>query len=111
MGKKYIKKLAENPAYKHILNRPVPTPLKNQTISKTQWTSSAGTNILFVSNSSEQSRARCEKLHRVSRNFLKDYDGSAKVALIAIDPSIAAREQMREHFQQRRDDILDAPVP
>lgn len=42
--------------------------------------------------------------------FPKDSDGSAKVALIAIDRSIAAWGQMREHFPQRRDDILDLLV-
>ena len=42
--------------------------------------------------------------------FPKDSDGSAKVALIAIDRSIAAWGQMREHFPQRRDDILDILV-
>ncbi len=42
--------------------------------------------------------------------FPKDSDGSAKVALIAIDRSIAAWGQMREHFPQRRDDILDVLV-
>ncbi len=42
--------------------------------------------------------------------FPKDSDGSAKVALIAIDRSIAAWGQMREHFSQRRDDILDILV-
>jgi hypothetical protein len=42
--------------------------------------------------------------------FPKDSDGSAKIALIAIDRSIAAWGQMREHFPQRRDDILDVLV-
>ncbi len=42
--------------------------------------------------------------------FPKDSDGSAKVALIAIDRSIAAWGQIREHFPQRRDDILDVLV-
>jgi len=42
--------------------------------------------------------------------FPKDSDGSAKVAVISIDRSIAAWGQMREHFPQRRDDILDVLV-
>jgi len=42
--------------------------------------------------------------------FPKDADGSAKVALIAIDRSIAAWGQMREYFPQRRDNILDILV-
>ncbi len=42
--------------------------------------------------------------------FPKDSDGSAKIALIAIDRSIAAWGQMREHFPERRDDILDILV-
>ncbi len=42
--------------------------------------------------------------------FPKDSDGSAKVALIAIDRSIVAWGQIREHFPQRRDDILDILV-
>lgn len=42
--------------------------------------------------------------------FPKDSDGSAKIALIAIDRSIAAWGQMRKHFPERRDDILDILV-
>lgn len=42
--------------------------------------------------------------------FPKDSDGSAKVALIAIDRSIAAWGQMREYFAEHRDDILDVLV-
>lgn len=37
----------------------------------------------------------------------KDSDGSAKVALIAIDRSIAAWGQMYEHFPQHKAEILD----
>ena len=54
-----------------------------------------------------------KKLKETSEDFEefpKDSDGSAKVALIAIDRSIAAWGQMREHFPQRRDDILDVLV-
>ena len=40
----------------------------------------------------------------------KDSDGSAKIALISIDRSIAAWGQMRKHFPQREDDILDILV-
>lgn len=40
----------------------------------------------------------------------EDSDGSAKIALIAIDRSIAAWGQMREHFPELRDDILDILV-
>jgi len=39
-----------------------------------------------------------------------DSDGSAKVALISIDRSIAAWGQMLKHFPQREDDILDILV-
>jgi hypothetical protein len=39
--------------------------------------------------------------------FPKDADGSAKVALIGIDRSIAAWAQMREHFPERTDDLLN----
>lgn len=40
----------------------------------------------------------------------KDSDGSAKVALIAMDRSIAAWGAMRHHFPEREDDILDLLV-
>jgi superfamily I DNA/RNA helicase len=39
--------------------------------------------------------------------FPKDSDGSAKIALIAIDRSIAAWGQMRQHFPDREGDTLD----
>ena len=42
--------------------------------------------------------------------FPKDSDGSAKVALIAMDRSIAAWGQMRKHFPEREDEILDLLV-
>jgi hypothetical protein len=42
--------------------------------------------------------------------FPKDSDGSAKIALIAIDRSIAAWGQMRQHLPQREDNILDILV-
>ncbi len=40
----------------------------------------------------------------------EDSNGSAKVALISIDRSIAAWGQMRNHFPERDDDILDILV-
>ncbi|HUT30141.1 MAG TPA: hypothetical protein VMX13_10145 [Sedimentisphaerales bacterium] len=40
----------------------------------------------------------------------KDSDGSAKIALIGIDRSIAAWDQMRNHLPEREDDILDILV-
>jgi hypothetical protein len=39
-----------------------------------------------------------------------DADGSAKIALIAIDRSIAAWGQMSQHFPQHKDNILDILV-
>lgn len=42
--------------------------------------------------------------------YPNDSEGSAKIALIAIDRSIAAWGQMREHFPERRDNILDILV-
>lgn len=40
-------------------------------------------------------------------NYPKDSDGSAKVALIAIERSIAAWAKMQQHFPDKADDILD----
>ena len=42
--------------------------------------------------------------------FPKDSDGSAKIALIAIDRSIAAWGQMSKHFPEHKDVILDIMV-
>lgn len=42
--------------------------------------------------------------------FPRDSDGSAKVALIAIDRSIAAWGAMRHHFPEQEDTILDLLV-
>lgn len=42
--------------------------------------------------------------------FPKDSDGSAKVALIAMDRSIAAWGTLREHFSEKTDGILDLLV-
>ncbi|MBN1899868.1 hypothetical protein JW926_00915 [Candidatus Sumerlaeota bacterium] len=39
--------------------------------------------------------------------FQSDADGSAKVALISIDRSIAAWMRMREHLPEKQDEILD----
>jgi hypothetical protein len=39
--------------------------------------------------------------------FPKDSDGSAKVALIGIDRSLAAWTRMKEHFPEHTDDILN----
>ncbi|NCC53081.1 MAG: hypothetical protein EOM20_17970 [Spartobacteria bacterium] len=39
--------------------------------------------------------------------FPRDSDGSAKVALIAMDRSISAWTKMRDHFPERDDDIID----
>jgi hypothetical protein len=50
-----------------------------------------------------------EVLHSVDE-FPKDSDGSAKIALIAIDRSIAAWGQMSNYFPQRKDDIIDILV-
>ena len=55
-------------------------------------------------------QGQLEDISQSFDEFPKDSDGSAKVALIAIDRSIAAWGQMREHFPQRRDDILDVLV-
>ncbi len=42
--------------------------------------------------------------------FPKDSDGSVKIALIAIDRSIAAWGQIRQHFPQQEDKLLDILV-
>ncbi|MBU1486722.1 hypothetical protein KKH56_01545 [bacterium] len=48
-----------------------------------------------------------EERSEVMDDFPKDSDGSAKAALIAIDRSIAAWGEMREHFPGQEDEILD----
>lgn len=50
-----------------------------------------------------------EKLE-ILDEFPRDSDGSAKVALIAIDRSIAAWGKMRKYFHEREDNILDMLV-
>lgn len=42
--------------------------------------------------------------------FSEDSDGSAKVALIAIDRSIAAWGEMHSHFPEQKDEILDTLI-
>ena len=51
-----------------------------------------------------------EENQKNSGNSLKDSDGSAKVALIAVDRSIAAWGKLREHLPEQGDDILDLLV-
>jgi len=55
-------------------------------------------------------RGSIEYTPQVLDEFPKDSDGSAKVALIAMDHSIAAWGQMLEYFPQREDNILDILV-
>jgi hypothetical protein len=43
-------------------------------------------------------------------DFPKDSDGSAKIALIAIDRTITSWAKMREHFIEREDEILEILV-
>jgi hypothetical protein len=52
----------------------------------------------------------CEEDSKRPDEVPSDSNGSAKVALIAIDRSIAAWGQMRRHLPDRRDDILDILV-
>ena len=40
-------------------------------------------------------------------NEQKDYDGSAKIALIAIDKSISSWHYLMDEFEQKQDEILD----
>jgi hypothetical protein len=51
-----------------------------------------------------------ELLDDDGKPFPKDSDGSAKVALIAMDRSIAAWGTLREHFPEKTDGILDLLV-
>lgn len=55
-------------------------------------------------------RGKLEETYQSPDTVPNDSNGSAKVALIAIDRSIAAWGQMSEQFQQRKDDILDILV-
>ena len=51
-----------------------------------------------------------EERPEILDDFSKDSDGSAKVALIAIDRSISAWGNMRKYFPERGDDIIDLLV-
>lgn len=55
-------------------------------------------------------RGTLEETPQCLDEFPKDSDGSTKIALIAIDRSIAAWGQVRQHFPQREDDILNILV-
>lgn len=52
-------------------------------------------------------RRKTNDLPEISEDFPKDSDGSAKVALLGMDRSIAAWGVMSGHFPEREDDILD----
>jgi hypothetical protein len=51
-------------------------------------------------------RGTLEERSELLEEFPKDSDGSAKVALIAIDRSMAAWGHMLKHFPGHRDQIL-----
>jgi hypothetical protein len=51
-------------------------------------------------------RGKIDEQEEDPDEYQKDSDGSAKVALIAIDRSIAAWGEMRNHFLAREDDIF-----
>jgi len=53
---------------------------------------------------------KLEEKSEVLDKYPKDSDGSAKVALLAIDRSIAAWGEMRLYFPEREDEILDLLV-
>ncbi len=55
-------------------------------------------------------RGSIEETSQDLDEFPKDSDGSAKIALIAMDRSIAAWGQMLEYFPQNEDDILNILV-
>ena len=55
-------------------------------------------------------RGKLEERTEIDDDFPKDSDGSAKVALIAIDRSIAAWGELRNQFHEQEDDILDLLV-
>ena len=50
--------------------------------------------------------SKMEEKREAPDEFPKDSDGSAKVALIAMDRSIAAWGRMLEYFPEREDDLL-----
>lgn len=51
-----------------------------------------------------------EEWPAILEDYPKDSDGSAKVALIAMDRSIAAWGELYQHFPDRQDDVLDLLV-
>lgn len=55
-------------------------------------------------------RGKLEEKSEIPDEFPKDSDGSAKVALIAMDRSIAAWGEMRNQFPEQEDDILNLLV-
>lgn len=55
-------------------------------------------------------RGTLEETSRIPDEFPKDSNGSAKVALIAVDRSIAAWGVMHNHFPEREDEILNMLV-
>lgn len=55
-------------------------------------------------------KGKLEEKSEILDEYPKDSDGSAKVALVAIDRSIAAWGEMRLHFPEREDEILDLLV-
>ena len=50
---------------------------------------------------------KIEGVPDIIKDMPRDCDGSAKIALISLDRSLAAWIKMREHFPQYNDDILD----
>jgi hypothetical protein len=55
-------------------------------------------------------RGELDERLEILDEFPKDSDGSAKVALIALDRSIAAWGEIRNLFPHRNNDILDILV-
>ena len=55
-------------------------------------------------------RGKLDEESEIMNEYPKDSDGSAKVALIAIDRSISAWGEMRNQFPERENDILDLLV-
>ncbi|MBL7075417.1 hypothetical protein ISS37_09300 [candidate division KSB1 bacterium] len=55
-------------------------------------------------------RGSLQERPEILDEFPRDSDGSAKVALIAMDRSIAAWGEIGNHFPEREDDILDLLV-
>ncbi len=55
-------------------------------------------------------RSKYDEFYDEEEDFLKDSDGSAKVALIGIDRSISAWGKMLEFFPQKEDELLEILV-